>query len=255
MSKHNFEESVVLVTGGAAGIGRAAALAFATHGAKVVIADVDKSRGNEVAATIMEAGGEAIFIKADVSKTGDVEKLIGKTVAEFGRINCAFNNAGVEGTMAATVDCTEENFDRTVAINLKGMWLCLRYEIQQMLRQGHGGSIVNMSSAAGLVGFAGLPAYVATKHGVIGLTKTAALEGAKAGIRVNAICPGFIRTEMVDRLMETDPLLEQSFIGMEPLGRMGTPEEPAEAALWLCSSASSFVTGHALAVDGGLVAQ
>lgn len=250
-----FENSVVLVTGGAAGIGKAAALAFAQRGAKVAIGDLDKDRGNAVAAEIGENGGQAIFIKTDVSKTGDVEKLIGKTVAEFGRINCAFNNAGIEGTPGNTVDCTEENFDRTVAINLKGTWLCMRYEIQQMLRQGHGGAIVNMSSVAGLVGFANLPAYVASKHAVVGLTKTAALEYATTGIRINAVCPGFIQTQMVERLTGNDPEVQREFTEREPVGRMGTPEEAAEAALWLCSQWSSFVTGHAMAVDGGFVAQ
>jgi NAD(P)-dependent dehydrogenase (short-subunit alcohol dehydrogenase family) len=170
-------------------------------------------------------------------------------------LDCAFNNAGIEGQLAPTEACSEENFDRTIAINLKGIWLCMRREIQQMLRQGDGGAIVNMSSVAGLVGFAGLPAYVASKHGVIGLTKTAALEHAKDGIRVNAVCPGVIHTEMVDRLTGKDPATEKQFVELEPIGRMGTPKEIGAAAVWLCSTGASFVTGHALAVDGGFVAR
>jgi NAD(P)-dependent dehydrogenase (short-subunit alcohol dehydrogenase family) len=230
-------------------------LAFAARGASVAIADLKVDRGNELARAIEDAGGKAIFAKADVSKVGDVEALVGKTVGAFGRLDYAFNNAGIEGQLAATADCTEENFDRILAVNLKGLWLCMRYEIQQMLRQGGGGAIVNMSSVAGLVGFANLPAYVASKHGVVGLTKAAALEYAQKGIRVNAVCPGVIHTEMIDRVTGKDPAIEKQFVSLEPMGRMGTPEEIAEAAVWLCSKAASFVTGHTLAVDGGLVAQ
>jgi NAD(P)-dependent dehydrogenase (short-subunit alcohol dehydrogenase family) len=249
-----FADSVALVTGGAAGIGKAAALAFSAQGAKVALCDVKVERGEEVAHSIVKSGGHAIFIQADVSKPADVERLVGSAVKKFGRIDHAFNNAGIEGQMATTTECSEENFDRTIAINLKGVWLCMRSEIQQMLRQG-GGSIVNMSSVAGLVGFASLPAYVASKHGVIGLTKSAALEYAKQGIRINAICPGVIHTEMIDRVTGRNPEVEKQFVNLEPLGRMGTPEEIAAGALWLCSSSASFVTGHALTVDGGLVAQ
>jgi NAD(P)-dependent dehydrogenase (short-subunit alcohol dehydrogenase family) len=249
------EGSVVLVTGGAAGIGKAAALAFAGRGAKVALCDLKVDQGNEVVRAIERGGGRAIFVKADVSRAGEVEKLVGTVVSTFGRLDCAFNNAGIEGQLGSTADCSEDNFDRTIAINLRGVWLCMRQEIKQMLRQGDGGSIVNMSSVAGLVGFANLPAYVASKHGVVGLTKTAALEHAKSGIRVNAICPGVIHTEMVDRVTGKDPAIEKQFVNLEPMGRMGTPEEIAEATVWLCSEAASFVTGHALAVDGGLVAQ
>jgi NAD(P)-dependent dehydrogenase (short-subunit alcohol dehydrogenase family) len=252
--KGELEGSVALVTGGAAGIGRAASLAFARRGANVVIADLKVDQGNDVSQSIRRNGGEALFIRTDVSRTDDVERLIGKTVSTFGRLDSAFNNAGIEGQLATTVDCGEENFDRTIAVNLRGIWLCMRYEIQQMLRQG-GGTIVNMSSVAGLVGFPNLPAYVASKHGVIGLTKTAALEYAKSRIRVNAICPGVIHTEMIDRVTGKNPVVEKQFIDLEPMGRMGTPEEIAEAAVWLCSTAASFVTGYALAVDGGFVAQ
>ncbi len=249
------EGSVAVVTGGAAGIGRAAVLAFAEGGARVVFCDVKGERGDELAHAVERGGGQAVFVKADVSRATDVEKLVGQAVSAFGRIDCAFNNAGIEGHLATTADCSEDNFDRIIAVNLKGLWLCLRYEIQQMLRQSGGGAIVNMSSVAGLVGFPSLPAYVASKHGVVGLTKAAALEYAKSGIRVNAVCPGVIHTEMIDRITGRDPAAEQQFVNLEPVGRMGTPAEIAEAAVWLCSKAASFVTGHALAVDGGFVAQ
>jgi len=249
------ENSVALVTGGAAGIGKAAALAFAEHGAAVAICDLKQEQGEALAHVIERGGGRAIFVKADVSRAGDVEKVVGQTLSAFGKIDSAFNNAGIEGQLAPTSECSEENFDRIIAVNLKGLWLCLRREIQQMLKQSSGGAIVNMSSVAGLVGFPNLPAYVASKHAVVGLTKSAALEYARNGIRINAVCPGVIHTEMVDRITGKDPAVEKQFINLEPVGRMGTPEEIAEAAVWLCSKAASFVTGHALAVDGGFVAQ
>jgi NAD(P)-dependent dehydrogenase (short-subunit alcohol dehydrogenase family) len=249
------EGAVALVTGGAAGIGKAAALAFARYGAKVALCDFKAERGEEVAHAIERAGGRAIFVKADVSRAPDVDRVVAATIQAFGRLDCAFNNAGIEGELAGTAECSEENFDRTIAINLKGLWLCLRREIQVMLGQEGAGAIVNMSSVAGLVGFENLPAYVASKHGVIGLTKSAALECATKGIRVNAVCPGVIHTEMIDRVTGRDPAIEQQFVNMEPMGRMGTPQEIAEAAVWLCSPAASFITGQALAVDGGLVAR
>jgi NAD(P)-dependent dehydrogenase (short-subunit alcohol dehydrogenase family) len=245
---------VALVTGGGSGIGRASALAFAREGAKVVVADVVVEGGEETVGMIKKAGGEALFVKADVSKAAEVEAMVNKAVETYGRLDCAYNNAGIEGAVAQTVECSEENWDRTLNINLKGVWLCLKYEIPQMLKQG-GGAIVNTASVAGLVGFAGLPAYVASKHGVAGLTKTAALEYAKSGIRVNAVCPGAIRTPMTERLFRAQPQMAESATAMEPVGRMGTPEEIAEAVAWLCSDAASFVTGHAMAVDGGMVAQ
>lgn len=254
MTRH-LQGSVALVTGGAAGIGKAAALAFAREGVRVAIADVKVEPGNEVAHAIERGGGQAIFIETDVSRTSDIERLVSTTVSAFGRLDYAFNNAGIEGELATTVECGEDNFDRILAVNLRGLWLCLRHELRQMLQQGQGGAIVNMSSVAGLVGFRNLPAYVASKHGVIGLTRTAALEFATSGIRVNAICPGLIHTEMSDRLTGKDPAVEKQYIDLEPMGRMGTPEEVADATVWLCSTAASFVTGHALAVDGGLLAQ
>jgi NAD(P)-dependent dehydrogenase (short-subunit alcohol dehydrogenase family) len=248
------EGKVALVTGGASGIGRATALALAREGAKVVIADVAVEDGEETVRMIEENGGEAIFVETDVSQPDQVEVLINEAVETYGRLDCAFNNAGIEGEQAPTPDCTEENWDRVININLKGVWLGMKYEIPQMLKQG-GGAIVNMSSVAGLVGFPNSPAYVASKHGILGLTKTAALEYATEGIRVNAVCPGVIRTAMVERATGGDPEVEAQFATMEPVGRMGKPEEVAEAVVWLCSDAASFVTGHSMVVDGGLVAR
>lgn len=245
---------VALITGGSSGIGRASALAFAREGAKVVVADVLVDGGQETVRLIQAAGGQGLFIKTDVSKAAEVEALIKQTVATYGRLDCAYNNAGVEGTFVTTTEYTEADWDRVIAINLKGVWLCMKYEIAQMLQQG-GGAIVNTASGAGLVGVAGLSAYVASKHGVVGLTKTAALEYAKAGIRVNAVCPGVIETPMVARLTNSRPDLGEALVAGEPMGRVGKPEEIAEAAVWLCSDAASFVTGHAMSVDGGYVAQ
>jgi NAD(P)-dependent dehydrogenase (short-subunit alcohol dehydrogenase family) len=189
-----------------------------------------------------------------VSKSTDVKAMVEKTIATFGRLDYAFNNAGIEGESAPTQDCSEENWDKTIGVNLKGIWLCMKNEIPEMLKQSKG-VIINCSSVAGLVGFAGLPAYVASKHGVIGVTKTAALEYAKDGIRINAVCPGVIKTAMMDRLTGEKKETEEQFISLEPMARMGKPEEIANAVVWMCSDAASFVTGHAMAVDGGFVAQ
>ena len=249
-----FEGKVALVTGAASGIGLAIAQSFAQEKAKVVLADVQEEAGERAAEEIRKAGGEAVFVRTDVSQEQEVKALVEKTVSVFGRLDCAVNNAGIEGQMAPTAECSTENWDRVIAINLKGVWLCMRYEIRQMLQQG-GGVIVNISSVAGLVGFPGLPAYVASKFGVIGLTKTAALEYAKQGIRINAVCPGVIHTSMVDRLLSTHPELEASLTANTPLGRMERPQEIARVVLWLCSDDASFVTGHALVADGGYVAQ
>ena len=245
---------VAMLTGAGSGIGRATALAFAREGAKVVVADIVVAGGEETVRMIKAAGGEAIFVKTDVTKAAEVEALVKKTVETYGRVDCAFNNAGIEGEMALTADCTEENWDRVVNIDLKGVWLCMKYEIPQMLKQG-GGAIVNTASVAGLVGFQGIPAYVASKHGVNGLTKTAALEYAKSGIRVNAVCPGVIHTPMVERFFSANPQASEAMSALEPVGRLGKPEEIAEAVLWLCSDAASFVTGLPMAVDGALTAQ
>jgi NAD(P)-dependent dehydrogenase (short-subunit alcohol dehydrogenase family) len=245
---------IALVTGGGSGIGRATAIRVAREGAKVMIADYVQDGAERTVKMIKEAGGEANCIVADASITKQVEMMVAKTVETYGRIDCAFNNAGVEGRMASTVDCTEENFDRTIAINLKGVWLCMKAEIPQMLKQG-GGSIVNTASIAGLVGFERLPAYNASKHGVIGLTRTAALEYATKNIRVNCVCPGVIQTPMVERLMDSGGMNESEMQAGEPVGRFGKPEEIAEGVLWLMSDASSFVTGHPLVIDGAWVAR
>lgn len=247
-----FKNKVALVTGASSGIGRATAIAFAKKGAKVII--VDWIENNETLNLVKELGSEAVFIKCDVSKITDVKVMVEKAIAQFGQIDYAFNNAGIEGTQANTWDCTEENWDKTIAVNLKGIWLCMKHEIPQMIKQGKG-VIVNCASVAGLVGFAGLPAYVASKHGVVGLTKTAALECAKLGIRVNVVCPGVIQTPMIDRLTGKAKEAIEQFTGLEPIGRFGLPEEIANAVIWLCSDDASFVTGHAMAVDGGFVTQ
>lgn len=247
-----FQDKVAIVTGGSFGIGRAAAVAFAERGAKVVIADWVED--NETLNAIKSTGGDAIFIKCDVSSDESVRTMVDKTIAQYGRLDYAFNNAGVEGVSAPTHECTNENWDKTIGINLKGVWLCMKFEIPHMIKQGKG-AIVNNASIAGLVGFVNIPAYVASKHGILGLTKNAALEYAKSGIRVNAVCPGVIKTAMIDRFTGKDKVVEKQFESMEPVGRMGQPEEVAQVVIWLCSDAASFVTAHPLAVDGGWVAQ
>jgi len=248
------EGKVALVTGGGSGIGRASAMTFAREGARVVVADVAVEGGEETVRIIQDAGGEGIFVRADVSKAGEVEALINSAVETYSRLDCAHNNAGIEQVPVRTHEYPEEVWDRLISINLKGVWLCMKYEIAQMLKQG-GGAIVNTSSVAGLVGFRGISAYVASKHGVVGLTKTASLEYAEAGIRINAVCPGFIRTPLLERFINHNLELEAQLVQLEPVGRIGTPEEVAEAVVWLCSDAASFVTGHAMTVDGGYVAQ
>ncbi len=248
------EGKVALVTGGGSGIGKATALAFAKDGARVAVADVDIVSGEKTADLVTEAGGEAIYLNADVTNSDQVKSMIDKTVATYGRLDCACNNAGIAGIQARIADSTEENWDRTMLVNLKSVWLCMKYEILQMLKQG-GGVIVNTSSVAGLVGMNGWSAYVASKHGVLGLTKSAALEYAKANIRINAVCPSIISTPMAKSFTGGDPRVEAHILAQQPLGRMGTPEEVAGAVVWLCSEAASFVTGHGLAVDGGLLAR
>jgi len=250
----SFEGKVVIVTGAGSGIGRATALAFAREGAKVIVADRTPEKGEETAREIRKKKGSAAFGHCDVSKSADVQNMVKKTIEMYGRLDCAFNNAGIEGISASTVECAEETWEQTIDINLKGVWLCMKHEIPEILKSG-GGSIVNCASIAGLVGFPGMPAYVASKHGVLGLTKTAALEYAKKGIRVNAVCPGVIQTPMIDRFTKGDRQAYAQLLQGEPVARIGKPEEIAEAVLWLCSDAASFVTGHPLVADGGWVAQ
>ena len=246
------ENKVALITGGTTGIGRDTAVLFAKEGAKVVFTGRREKEGNETLALVRAAGGDGVFLKSDVSKAADVQSIVQKTVEKYGRLDAAFNNAGVEGAFVPLVDQTEENWDYVHNINLKGLWLCLKYEILQMQKQGSGGAIVNMSSVAGLMGFAGSSVYGASKHGVIGLTKVAALEYAKAKIRVNAVCPAVIETPMADRAFG-DPEASKRVLAMHPLGRFGKPPEVAEAVLWLCSDKSSFTTGQYIAIDGGLL--
>ena len=245
---------VALITGASTGIGRATAQVFAREGAKVAVADINVEGAEETLRLIKDAGGEAIFIQTDVSKAADTEAMVKQVVETYGRLDCAFNNAGIEGDFVPTPDYPEATWDRVIGINLKGVWLSMKAEIQQMLSQG-GGAIVNTASVAGLQGIPAGSAYVAAKHGVVGLTKTAALEYAKAGIRVNAVCPGAVETPMLKRAFEKVPEMAEGINAAEPVGRMAQPSEIGEAVAWLCSEAASFVTGHPMAVDGGYVAQ
>ncbi len=243
---------VAIVTGGSAGIGRATALAVAAEGAAVTVADLNVDEGEAVAAEIRDKGGRAIFVRTDVADDASVAAMVDRTVAEWGGLDLAFNNAGIEGTMGPTHEMDPQNWHRIIAVNLTGVWSSMRHEIPRMLERG-GGSIVNCASVAGLVGFAGSSAYTASKHGVVGMTKATALELAEQGIRVNAVCPGVIETEMIRRAVTDNPDMEAGLLGMEPMGRLGRPDEIADAVVWLFSDRSSFVTGQAIAVDGGLV--
>src|SRR5262250_2916387 len=246
-------EKVALITGGTSGIGRDTAILFAKHGAKVALTGRRKEEGEETAKLARAAGGDAIFLQGDVSKAAVAQMFVQKTVERFGRLDVAFNNAGIEGKWIPIAEMPEEIFDQVSAINIRGVWLCLKYEMQQMLKQGGGGAIVNMSSVAGLMGNAGSSAYVASKHAVIGLSRTAALEGAAHGIRVNTVCPAVIVTAMAERAFG-DLDANQRLLSMHPIGRFGQPMEIAEAVLWMCSDKSSFMTGHEVVLDGGMMA-
>ena len=249
-----FEGKVALVTGGGSGIGRATSLAFANEGAKVVIDDINVEGGEETLAMVKSAGGEAVFVKANVSKAAEVEAMVQKAIDTYGRLDCAYNNAGVGEPLKRVHKTSEDNWDRVMATNLKGVYLCMKYEIPHMLKQGKG-AIVNTSSLAGLKGLSGQAAYVASKHGVVGLTKSAAIEYATLGIRINCICPGVINTPLIAPNMKDRPHVEKGYIDMEPIGRLGKPEEIASAVLWLCSDEASFAIGSIFSVDGGVVAR
>ncbi len=249
----SFDGKVALVTGAAGGIGRAASLAFGRAGASVVVADLSAEGGQQTADLIRAAGGKALFVQTNVAIASEVGAMVAAAVAEFGRIDCAFNNAGIEEEHLPLGESEEAVFDRIMVVNVKGVWLCMKYQIRQMLKQG-GGAIVNTASVAGLVGAPTQPIYAASKHAVVGLTKTAAVEYGRAGIRVNSVCPGVINTLMLTRALEREPEREKRMKKIHPIGRFGEADEIANAALWLCSDQASFVTGHQLAVDGGLTA-
>jgi NAD(P)-dependent dehydrogenase (short-subunit alcohol dehydrogenase family) len=240
-----------LVTGAGSGLGRASVIAMARAGATVTVADLNEEGGKEAVALVLEEGADVDFVRADVTQPDDVAAMVDKAVARWGRLDCAVNNAGTTGASAPTADYTLDDWTRTLELNLTSVFLCLKREIPAMLERG--GAIVNMASGAGLVGFPGLPAYVASKHGVVGLTRAAAMEYAGQGVRINAICPGSTRTPMLEGFMGGDEQVERMLTRPIPVGRLGRPEEIAEAVVWLCSDAASFVVGHALAVDGGTI--
>jgi NAD(P)-dependent dehydrogenase (short-subunit alcohol dehydrogenase family) len=249
------KDKVVIITGGSSGIGQATALAFSQKGVKVVVADILVEAGKGTVKMIKESGGEAMFIETDVSKAGDVEAMVLQAVETYGRLDYAFNNAGIEGIQALTADFPEDIWNRVIGVNLTGLWHCMRHEIPQMLKRG-GGVIINNASILGLVGFANASAYVASKHAVLGLTKTAAIEYATQGIRINAVCPAFIETPMLERGgLTTNREVYEMLTGLHPMKRLGTSEEVAAAVTWLCSDEASFVTGHAMLIDGGYIAR
>jgi len=248
------EGRVALVTGASAGIGRASARIFAREGASVAVCDIDGDGGNETVRLIEEAGGRAAFVRADVSRAADVAAMVDEVVDTFGGLDCAHNNAGVATGGSPVADYSDDDWNRAIGVMLTGVYLCMKHELPRLLARGRG-AIVNTASGAGLIAFPGQCGYVAAKHGVLGLTKTAALEYGALGVRVNAVCPGTARTPMVAAAVAADASLDEQRRRLHPIGRIGTAEEIAEAAVWLCTDAASFVLGHALAVDGGYVAQ
>ncbi len=248
------EGRVIIITGGSTGIGRAAARRCATEGAAIVIADINETEGAAAAAEIVAAGGRSLFVATDVTRAADAQAMVAATVAAFGRLDGACNNAGIEGDFTNILKMSEANFDRTIAVDLKAVWLSMKYEIEQMMAQGHGGAIVNTASVAGLVGTRGASAYCAAKHGVVGMTRAVALEYARKRVRVNAVCPGIIRTPMLERMQHGTGQVEAGMAELEPVGRLGEPREIGDAIAWLLSDEASFVTGVAMPVDGGYTA-
>lgn len=249
-----FSGKVALVTGGASGLGRVSAIALAKEGAKVVVSNIMVNEGEATVQMITSTGAQAIFVRADVTKSGEVETMVRETIQAFGRLDFALNNAGIDGVRARTADYPEEVWQQVINLNLTGVFLCMKAELPVMVKQGSG-VIINMSSVAGVTGFPGHAAYAASKHGVIGLTKTTALDYAKAGIRVNAICPAYTHTPMLTRMLKQAPDLEAKLIARVPLRRLCTAEEIAQAVIYLFSEAAAFITGHSLVMDGGIVAE
>jgi NAD(P)-dependent dehydrogenase (short-subunit alcohol dehydrogenase family) len=246
------EDKVAIVTGAAGGIGRASARAFAREGARVAVVDIDDEPGHETVELIRQTGGEAAYVHADVSRSDEVQAMVATTVSTFGRLDVAHNNAGIAVGGQPLADTPEEDWHRAIDVMLTGVFLCMKYEIPEMLKAG-AGAIVNTASGAGLVGYPGTSGYVAAKHGVVGLTKVAALDYGRLGVRVNAVCPGTVWSPMVHDTVDGDPAIEEYLVGLHPIGRIGQSEEVAEAAVWLCTDAASFVLGHAMSVDGGYV--
>jgi NAD(P)-dependent dehydrogenase (short-subunit alcohol dehydrogenase family) len=248
------DQKVAIVTGGSSGIGKATAIALAKQGVTTAIAARRVKEGEETVRLVKEAGGDGLFVKTDVANEADVRSLVENTVKTYGRLDYAFNNAGIEEIMTPFLDQTTEKFDQIMNTNVRGVWLSMKYEIPEMIKSG-GGAIVNNSSAAGIMGFPQMPIYIASKHAVLGLTKSAALEYAKSGIRINAIAPGGVRTDMEKRVLENNRQLLETFDSMHPIGRIADPKEIADAVVWLLSDKASFVLGHTLLVDGGIVSR
>jgi NAD(P)-dependent dehydrogenase (short-subunit alcohol dehydrogenase family) len=247
------EGKVALVTGASSGIGRQACLTFAQEGARVVAVDIAREGLEETVAHIRDAAGEAIYVQADVTRDADVKAAVQAAVDRFGSLDCAFNNAGVGGVVAPIAEYAEAEFERILRVNVKGVWLCMKHEIAQMLKQG-GGAIVNAASALANIGTAAMPAYVASKHAVLGLTRVAALDYVSQGIRINAVSPGPTLTAMLQESLDLAPEVEEHIVGTVPLGRLGTPQEQANVVVWLCSDKASFIVGQQIIADGGYVA-